>query len=250
MKEELSTGKVYCLVSAIIIFGSYIIQRIINNTIVQTRHLVILEALAFTAITALVIFLIAKSKEAYYGILMAIFGIRMLPIEITNLAEFSKLSELMYFLVDRASLLIFVLIIISLYRSQPEPKQINAIPIIAIICIVPFFNQIQAQVYDYLVSVSNGNMIMAYFSGYAIYSVAMIALLFVAVRSNNIGARMICDFQLVALLLNIGRRVCSVVICMFKGHHISGSYYGWILVGIVFFIIFYFVRKNSLKEQV
>lgn len=208
-----------------------------------------MEALVFTALTFVVYLLIAKSKEAYYGILMAMFGIRMLPIDIFNLGDFSKITNLAYFLVDRVSVIVFLLIIIMLYRSQKKPAEIKAIPIIAIITIVPFFNEIQSTVFEYLVSISNGNLMMAFMSEYIVYSVAMIALLFVATRSNKTGIRMICDFQLLALTLNIGKRTVAVAINLFKNQHISGSYYGWILVYIVFFLMFYFFRKTALKQE-
>lgn len=250
MKEKLSRGKIYCIISTVIIFGSYIAQRVINLAVEQTRSTVIIEAFVFSLLTAVVYFFVSKSNEPFYGILTATFGIRMLPPEISALSYFSPEADLVYFIVEKFAFAIFIISIIKLFEQQEKPRQLKPIPIICTIIVVPFFNEIQTTVYNYLESVSNGNLIYAYFSTFAVYSLAMITLLFVAVRCNKQGAQFICDFQIVALILNFGRRVCAVVINLINGTHLSRSYYCWLVIYIFFLAAFCYIKKRrSISKQ-
>ena len=249
MKEKMTQGKIYCLISAVLIFGSYIVQRALKLVLVQNRSTVIIEAFVFSLLTAVVYFLVSKSREPFYGILMAIFGIRMLPPEISTLAEFSAEADLVYFIVKKFAVVIFAITIIKLYEQQEKPRQIKPIPIICAIIVVPFFNEIQSVVFNYLAGVSNGNLIYAYFSSFIIYSVAMLSLLFVATRCNSQGARLICDFQMLALLLNLGRRACAVIINLASSNHVSKSYYCWMLIYAFFFVAFCYLRNRRKPQQ-
>ena len=44
-------------------------------------------------------------------------------------------------------------------------------------------------------------------------------------------------YQLVALLLNIGRHLCSIIILFAQGNHVSKSHYCWIAICAFFFLI-------------
>lgn len=247
MKDKMTKGKLYCIISAVLIFGAYILQRILNMTLQQTKTIAIAEALAFSILTAVLYFLLSRSDEPFYGILMAIFGIRMLPPDIMSLADLSSGADVLYFIVDRFSFVIFALSIIKLYREQKTDRFISPIPIISTIVVVPLFYEVGSALSNYFADISRGNMIYSYLTMFAVYSAAMISLLFIATRCSKMGARLICDFQLAALLLNAVRRVCAVIINLAQGNHISRSYYCWILIYVFFFIAFYIIR-NRTKE--
>ena len=250
MKEKISSGRINCILSAIIVFGSYIVERVLSMGAEVNKTSVLVQAFCFTLATGVVFLLISKSDEPYYGIMMALFGIRMMPPEITALEDITASAGFIYFIVQKFALVLFIITIIHLYREQMSENKIPVIPILATACVVPFFNEIMTAMSDYIIKLS-GNMLYVYFSQFAIYSCAMIVLLYIAFRSNNLGARMICDFQLVALVLGIGRRVCAVVITtLVNGDHISRSYYCWIAIYVVFFIAFYIVRKKNVIEKV
>ncbi len=244
IKEKMNKGKLYCLVSAVIIFGAYAVQRVLNIAVEPSRTSVLIQAMAFTLLSAVVYFLISKSNEPFYGILTALFGIRMLPIEIPQLEQFSAGADIVYFLVSKVTFIIFAIAIIRLYRLQNKENSLTSLPIICAIFIVPFFNEINTVVSSYVAGISDGNMLYSYFIGFAVYSASLLCMLFVALRSNDTGARLICDFQLVALLLNAGRRVCAIIINAVQGNHISGSYYCYIAIYVVFFIAFFILRKK------
>lgn len=251
MAEKMSKGKIYCLVSAVLIFGIYILQKVLNIAVEPTREIVLVQAIVFSLVTAVVYFLISKSGEPFYGILMAAFGIRMLPPDISAMADFSQGANLLYYFVQKVAFVIFIAAIVKLYEQQEKPRQLKPIPIISIILVVPFFNEISNTLHSFLLSQTR-SMLYAYFSDFAVYTVAMLALLFVAVRCSKVSARLVCDFQIVALILNLGRRLCTIIYFLTIGEHISKSYCCWILIYCFFIGAFYVLRKRRkpVKEAV
>ena len=247
MREKLSKGKLYCLISVAIIFGSYIIQRILHICFTVTREFAIIEAMVFCIATAVVFYLVTKSKESFYGILTAIFGLRMMPPDIGGLEQLAPEANIVYFLLQKFAMLIIALAIFKLYEEQEKPRQIRAFPLLCTIFVVPFFTDIQSEVSVYINSIANGNLIYSYFSGFIFYSIAMIILLLVAVKSNQVSANLITDYQMTALLLNGGRRICAILINLAQGNHISRSYYCWVLIYAFFFVSFYILRKKKQK---
>lgn len=247
MKEKLSKGKLYCLISAVLIFGAYIAQKVVGIVSDPTKTSLLVQAFIFTAFTAVVYFLVAKSNEPFYGILTALFGIRMLPPNISQLAQFSVEAEMLYYLVSKVALVIFVIAIIKLYSQQNKDNRVTIIPIICTIAVVPFFNDISLTLSDYALQAFGGSMIYSYFIGFAVYSFAMICLLLIAMRSNPQSKKLICDFQIVALLMNAGRKICAVVINLVSANHISKSYYCYIAIYVVFLAAFYMLRRKSKK---
>lgn len=248
MAEKMSKGKIYCLISAVLIFGIYILQKVLNIAVEPTRSIVILQAFAFSLVTAAVYFLISKSGEPFYGILMAIFGIRMLPPNISALSDFSQGADLVYYFVQKFAFVIFAAAIVKLYEQQEKPRLIKPIPIICTIIVVPFFNEISGTLHSFLLK-QTGSMLYAYFTDFAVYTAAMLALLWVAVRCSRVSARLVCDFQIVALLLNLGRRLCTISYFLIIGEHISKSYYCWILIYCFFIGAFFFLRKRRISEN-
>ncbi len=248
MIEKISKGKIYCLVSAVLIFGIYILQKVINIAVEPTRSIVLLQAFVFSLVTAIVYYLLSKSGEIFYGILMAMFGIRMLPPDIQALADFSQGANLLYYFVQKFAFVIFVAVIVKLYEQQEKPRMIKPLPIICAIIVVPFVDEISNTLRSFLLS-QTGNMLYAYLSDFAVYAIAMIFLLYVAVRCGDVSSRLVCNFQIVALLLNLGRRACAVIYFLINGAHISKSYYCWILIYCFFIGAFYILRKRRMANK-
>lgn len=250
MKEKQIGGKVCCLVSVAIIFGVYIVQKILYICLEHTDRLVIAEAIVFSLLTLVVYLLLSKSKEPFYGILTAIFGIRMMPPDISQIETLSPQAGIVYYLVQKFAFVIFAFAIVRLYEEQKRPRMIKPIPILCTILIVPFFNEISAKVVSFITPLSHGNMIYSYFTQFAFYAVSMIALLFVGTRCSKISARLIADFQIIALLLNTGRRICAIIIMLCRGDHVSLSYYCWIAIYLFFIAAFLYLRKRRKTSTV
>lgn len=247
MLKKISKGKLYCLICVAIIFGSYIIQKALHACFDITRSFALIEAMVFSVATLIVFFILSKSKEPFYGILTAIFGFRMMPPSINALQSLCPEANIVYFLVQRFSMIIFALAVLKLFQEQEKPRKITALPVLCTMLVVPFFTDIQNQMATYLYSITSGNMLYVYFSNFILYSIAMLILLFVAVKSNKLGSRIIIDYQLVALLLNIGRHLCSIIILFAHGNHVSKSHYCWIAICAFFMIVFYLLRRKKLN---
>lgn len=244
MKEKMTTGKICCFISVAMIFGAYIVQKVLNICLEHTRELAIIEAIVFSALTLVVYILVSRSKEPFYGILTAVFGIRMMPPEISFIELAGAEVDLVYYLVQKFAFVIFAFAIVSLYQEQKRPRMIKPIPILALILVVPFFNEISAKVSDFILAQTNGNMLLSYFSQFTFYTVSLIALLFIGTRCSKVSARLIADFQIGALLLNAGRRLCAIIIISSYGAHISLSYYCWLAIYAFFILAFYVLRKR------
>lgn len=247
MAERISKNRLYCLIAVAIILCSYISQRVLHICFDITKEFAIIEAMIFSIATVAVYFLVTKTNDSFYGILTAIFGFRMMPPTINGFEQLSAEANIVYFLVQKFSMLIFAVAILKLYELQEKPKKIRALPILCTILVVPFFIDIQDELSRYINSIANGNMLYSYLTGFIFYTLAMLILIFIAVKSNKDSARLITDYQMIALLLNIGRRVCAVAINLAWGNHISKSYYCWILIYLFFFIVFYVLRRKKLQ---
>lgn len=250
LKDKLTGGKLYCLISILIIFVTYIVQKVLNIYLEHTNSVVITEAILFSLLTLFVYLLLLKSKEPFYGILTAIFGIRMMPPDIPYLNMLSPEAGIVYYLVQKFAFVIFAFAIVRLYEEQKKPRMIKPIPILCTILIVPFFNEISERIVSFIVPLSNGNMLYSYFAQFAIYTIAMIALLFVATRCSKLSSKLIADFEIIALLLNAGRKLCAVMIMLSNGDHVSRSYYCWILIYLFFGAAFYALRKRRKTSAV
>ncbi|MGN0521642.1 MAG: hypothetical protein ACI4IQ_03280 [Eubacterium sp.] len=250
IKNNFSKGKIYCLISAAVIFGCYIAERIITITATPSRTLAIGMAFAFSLAVAVVYFLVVKSNEIFYGILTAVFGFRMLPPALPMLEKFSPAANIVYFVVEKAALVIFALAIINLYQRQKKPRLIKPIPILCLLITVPYLMEIAGVIGAFFTSRFNGNKLYEYFTAFLFYAIAMIITLYIASRSNKVSACLMLDYQLVALIINAGRRICAIIITTLNGNHISRSYYCWLLIYAFFFIAFLALRKKKKSSTI
>lgn len=249
MRNKASSSRLSCLVAVSVILATYVLQRVFHIAFDVTKELLIIEAILFSLASAVAMLLMTKTKESFYGILLAIFGLRMMPPDINGLELLSPHADILYFIVKQFSLLVFAVGILWFYEKQENPKKIKALPILCTVLIVAFFMKVQSGFDAYFDQVANGNMMYSYFSGFILYSVAMIILLYIAMRSDILGAMLITDYQLVALALNFGRRACAVAINLINGTHISRSYYCWLAIYVFFFAAFLTLRIKKLKQQ-
>lgn len=246
MEKTKYTGRIYCLISAVIIIGCYAAQKILSLTAEPSRTLVLLEAMAFSLAVAVVYFLVTKSKEPFYGILISLLGLRMLPPSIGALREFSPGGYIVYYIVTKAALVIFAFAIIKLFRQQKSgnPK-LKVLPILYLIVAVPFVNEISSTICAFVNGYANGNMLYAYFISFALYALVMLVTLWYAAKSDRINAKLLCDYTVIALLVNLARRAGIVLIYAVEGYHISRSYYCWIAIYVFFLAAFMLLKKKK-----
>lgn len=244
MKEK---GKLYCLASAIIIIGCYAVQKLMAIAFPINRNILLIEAMIFSLCVAIVYFFVTKSKESFYGILISILGFKMMPPKLYALKELCPGADVVYYIVTKAALLIFAFAIIKLFREQKNEQKIKALPILFLIAAVPFTTEIASTLSNFVNGYANGNMIYEYFIRFAFYSLTMLVALFYASKSNKINCKLLCDYSMIALLVNVARRVSVVVIYSIKGSHISKSYFCWIAIYVFFIFAFYLLKAKKEK---
>lgn len=248
MRQNSSKGQLYCLISVLIIFSSYIIQKILHISYTITKEFAIVEAAVFSLAVCAVYFLVIKSNEIFYGILTAIFGFRMLPLDIAILKELSPEANMLYYVVQKVSLVIFALAIIKLYKHQQGNEKIKAVPILCLLIAVPYMTDTAATIGRFFTEKTHGNMRYEYFTAFLFYAIAMLVTFCIALKSDKINASLIINYQLVALIINAARRICAIAITLSNGRHISNSYYCWIAIYAVAFTAFVVLHKKKIRE--
>ena len=250
MKDDLTKGRIFCIISAVIVFGSYVAERCINLVADPTKAGWIIEALIFSVLTLIMYIFMTNTNNTYYGLLVAAFGYRMMPPDIwASVNAVSRSAGVVYFVVQKMAIVIFVFVMIKLFRHQTKERFVELLPILSILFIVPFFNSLYPVISSYLKDFT-GTMLYSFFAGYALYAAAMLALLFIGNQASKYGGMYIADFQIVALLLNLGRKAAAIIINVVNGTHISRSYYGWIIVYAIFIVAFGLLKKKKSAELI
>lgn len=250
MKEKLSGGRLYCLISAVLLFGSYVCERSLPFIVAPSRQVWLIEALVFSLLTLVIYLLVVSSRDPYYGILMAAFGYRMMPPDIWyQVNAVSRSAGVVYFIVQKMAIVIFIFAIIKLFRLQEKNKCVTPLAVLAILFVVPFCNTVLPTVSTYLADFT-GTMLYSYFAGFVLYIIAMLVLLFIGNQSTRYSGMMISDFQIVALVLNIARKGAAIVINLVNGTHLSRSYYVWVLIYAIFLVAFACLKKKRAKEPI
>lgn len=234
-----------CILSAIIIVGSYAVQRLASLLIPSGKAICLTEAILFSLAVAVVYFIVIKAENCYYGLLPAIMGFRMLPPDISSLGEYSQAGELVYYIVSRFALVIFSFAIIRLYRKQNEEEKISVLSILALLFVVPFMSELGDSISRFIIAASDSGVLYSYFVKFACYCSALLIILFLAARGNKISAKLIADYTLVALCVNFARRAIIIAYNLINSNHISKSYFCWIAIYSVFFAAFYVIKKKK-----
>lgn len=242
------------LLAIVIIVGSYGLEKIVEAFTTSTKTTAILTAMVMTVLLGIVLYLISKSKNVFFGLLASIIGFKMMPVSIGDLMKFSADAGVLYYLVQRIALIFFVLMIIKHYKSQSDKKnddKIHFIPLIALLVCVPFFTETAVVIGRYFMY-SMGSMLYLYFTQFAFYGLALLVIILVCIKSNYTTARFVCYYEFVALGINILRKVCAIALLTAQGEHVSASFYCWIAIfaiGIVVFAVFKNIEKKKYLEN-
>lgn len=234
---EMKRERFFCAVAIGLVTLCYAVERLLevfSNVDGSTA-----SALAgiFTVVTAVIIAVCARSRNAFYGMLVALVGYKMMPPTIPALNSLATLSSILYYIAQNASIALFIVVLIKLYKEQKENK-ISLIPALACALVVPFFAEIGNTVGRYLMMYMNQNMLYLYLSQFAFYSLAVLAVFVIAYKSNYSSFRFVACYEFIALTINILRKLGVVGVYAVKGTHISKSFYCWIAIYIFFIAVF------------
>ena len=249
MKNKLfSKENIMCAIATVIIVASYGAQRIIEVTLQPDKKLALILAIIYTILLAIVLYLISKSNNSFFGILAALIGYKMMPPPIGFLSQTTLDGSTLYFLVGKAAALIFVLVIYKLYKIQEEPHEIRSMPLLTILLSVPFFNEIMDVLCRYFMY-KTGSMLYCYFTQFACYIAAVLVILGVAYQSGFSSLRFTAYFEYTALSINILRQLGKIGYFAVRGEHISKSYFVWIGIFVALMICFAVAVKQKSKQE-
>ena len=246
-KKFFTKENIMCVFATLIVVLAYGGQRIIEVTLSPDKKLALILAIIYTILLALVLYLISKSNNSYFGILAALIGYKMMPPPIGFLSQTTVDGATLYYLVGRAAAVLFVVVVYKLYKSQEEPHEIRSLPLLAIMLSVPFFTKISQVMSSYFMY-KTGNMLYCYFAQFALYIAAVAVILAVAYVSGYTSLKFTAYFEYTALSINILRMLGKIGYFAVSHEHISKSYYVWIAIFVALMAVFAIAVKKKQKE--
>jgi len=246
-KTKMTKDKQICLFSIALVILAQASEKILFAATPATEKLTVLLALIYTALTAIVFFLVQKTKEPFFGLLAALFGYKMLPPILSAINEFSLDAAFLYFIVKKAAAVLFVVLTYKFYQMQEKPRAIKAVPLLVIMLAVPFFNEIITAGGNYFMA-KTGNMLYVYLLSYACYAASALVIFAVAYLSGRDSFRFAAYFEFAAFGVNAFRQIGKIAYFGVLHEHISKSFYGWLLVYAVLTVLFIVGLKKKNAE--
>lgn len=240
-------NKSISLASIAIIVGSYAVIKLIGMFTEQGRTATLVLAFTMTALLGVVVLLLSKCRSAFMGLLASIIGYKMMPAGISGLKSASLDASMLYFIVQKAGVLLFILLIIKFYRMQNSHDKIKVLPILAAMFSVTFANKIAEESYSYFVD-GTGSVLGYYFTCFICFIIASMVILLVSYTSNYESMRFAAYFQFTAMAINLLRRIAVVILLHINSIHISKSYYCWIAIYTAVIICFYLAKEHKKKS--
>ncbi|MBR3149134.1 MAG: hypothetical protein IKF64_03110 [Eubacterium sp.] len=205
-------------------------EKIFEVAVTPSQATALICAMVYTLLVAVVYFIMSKNESSFVGIFVSILAVKMLPPNITYITRFSVDGAMLYFIVTKVCVVLFLLLAYKFYREQDlEVDHIRGMTILMILAAVPFFNQISAFTSAYF-ETKTGTMIMPFLSNYACYIAASLVILYVAYRSGQASMRFAAYFEFCAFGINIVRQLGKICYFAVTHQHISKSLFGWIIV--------------------
>lgn len=238
-----------CLSAIVIMMACYGGERVLEQLVNMSSKMTIIVSFVFIIALAVCCYLINSSKNIFYGILAVLIGYKMMPPAIPALENASVDGNMLYYAIQKASVVIFVCLAVKLYRMQEKPVKISALPILACAAVVPFVTEIGTHVGYYLMGELGGSMIYTFVAQFASYFIATAIVLGVAYESGYESMRLVADFEYVALGINILRRLGTIAGLVLNHEHISKSLFCWIAIYAICIVATAFITKAKKKTE-
>lgn len=225
---------------------AYIAENMYEFLATPNKTAGIILAMVHTVILAAAIFTVLKTTDVFWGMLTALYGYKMLPVPILFLYSQSRDAHILYFFISKMAMIAFAVLIYKLYQTQKEPKDIKALPIIATMFAIPFFNTLSGEFMNYFLD-KTGSMLFGYFSQFAFYAVASAVIIALAYVSTQKTFELVIGFEAVAVCINILKTAGRIAVRVMNNSHISKSLYVWLAVyiGILVVVVFAYFRKKK-----
>lgn len=245
-KNKLTKDEKISIFTICLIVISYGAERIIELFVPQGKTLGIVMAMVCTVFLALTIYLLAKTKDPFSGLLTSLVAYKMMPVSISFLSDVSKGAGTLYFSLSKVANLIFLYFIYRFYRDQKKEKKVNAFTLIAIVACVPLSFEISNRLTGYFLA-TTGSMMGGYISQYALYIAATLIIFIAAFNSGYESLRLATSYEFIALGVNILKTAAKIGYRALESTHISRSYFVWIAVYLA--LIFCFTVPLKLRSR-
>lgn len=233
------------LISLGIVFVCYVGEKALKRLAPWSEKSALIQAFVFTLAVAAVFLILAKAKETYFGMIAGIFAFKIMPPDLEMLRYYNLDASCVYFIVRKMALVIFLYIIYRLYVSQnKQEKHIRALPIAALLIVVPFVTDVSNDLEQYAY-IKTGSMMLPYALDAGLYIAAVCVLGIVCLMFKGKNAALVCDFSIIGFVVGGARKLCSTIILLNAGMHLSKSYICWIAIYAVLIAAFAVLRKKT-----
>lgn len=246
-KIKMNKSQLNCAIAMFIIVAGYACERVVSIVFEPDKNLAIILGMIFTALVAAVYFLISKAEDSFYGLLAALLGYKMMPPNVSMLDKTSTDGSMLFYIVKKVAVVIFVLLILKLYEAQPKPRAIKPLALLGLMVMVPFFTGI-GQRFDTYFMQETGSMLYVYFTDFACYALATIVIIGFGYQSGYESMVFTAYFEYIALGINILRRAVVVIAKLATGDHVSKSYYVWLALYVVLIAVTAIAKKTKYKK--
>lgn len=250
-KLKLNKNQMPALISLFIVFVCYVAEKAFKRLTPWGSTSAVIQAIVFTVAVAAVLLLLYKSNDIYFGMLAAIFAFKLLPPDIVMLRSVNIDAASVYYLVRKAALVLFLVLIYRFYEMQTTSdkyEKIHAVAIGLLLLAIPFCTEIGAE-FARFAKIKTGSMMVPYACQAASYIIAAAVLAAVCFVFKGKSAAIIIDFSVIGFLINIARKATSALIIANAGYHVSKSYICWIAIYAVLAVAFVLIRKKTVTVK-
>lgn len=234
------------LFSLAIVIICYAGEKALKRLTPWSETSALIQAFVFTVAVAAVYLILVKAKDAYFGMIAGIFAFKLLPPDIEMLRYYNLDASCVYFIVRKMALVLFLYIIYRFYLiSKKEQKTpVRALPVAALLIVTPFITGVSNDLEQYAY-IKTGSMMLPYALDAGLYVAAMCVLGVMCVMFKGKNAALICDFSIIGFVIGGARKLCSTIILLSAGMHLSKSYICWIAIYAVLIAAFALLRKKT-----
>lgn len=248
MPEKAENVKnIYAVIAIVVTVAWYGIERIAEVFVSFNKASAVVLAMLSVVALVIVFFLIDSCSDSFNGMLASLVAFKMMPPSISVLSKLSYDASFLYYLVQKAAVLLFIYLFIKHYRKEKNAK-ISPFAVFILAFSVPFSLGISDNVSVYLMRSFGENMLFSYFSDFVFYAAAIFVVWLIALKINYKALGFITCYELVALSINFLRKACYAVVLTLRHEHVSLSIYCWMVIfalGIILFAFTYKQRKKS-----
>lgn len=227
----------------------YIAARSFDSFAEPSKHLGYVQAYVYFAVYfGIFLICVISNISPFYNMMTSLIGFRMIP-PLEMLKELSPNAYISYFLASKLLMILFVIALITEYRKQTDKSRVNVLQILSLIVIIPFFQGITKTVSEFTQQVYD-TMMPTYIAQFILYLIGSLLILYIAYDSaTSEGTHFVCNFELVALGVNLVLRLITIFVLITNGQHVSKSHYCWAVIFAFLMTLFLIVKEDRIRSK-